>query len=217
LDDAPAVREDHVTFEAAGHRLEGMLAAPPGAFVGAVLCHPHPLYGGTMDVPLIAAVATALQEAGVATLRFNFRGAGRSEGEHDEGTGEREDARAAVAFLAERTGISRLALGGYSFGAVVALAAGADDARVERLAAIAPPVDWLDLSLLGTAAKPKLFVAGDRDPYCPMDALERALAGVAQPRELVRLSGVDHFFFGCEAEVARHVARFVTAGGGDRR
>jgi uncharacterized protein len=188
-----------------------MLAVPLNATRGVVLCHPHPLYGGTMDVPLIVATATALQDAGVATLRFNFRGTGRSEGDHDEGRGERDDARAAVAFLAERSGASDLALAGYSFGAMVALAAGAEDARVGRLVAIAPPIASFDLSFLVACRRPKLFIAGDRDAYCPIVGLERTLAAIAEPCELVRLPGIDHFFMGAESEVARHVVRFVAA------
>jgi hypothetical protein len=188
-----------------------MLAIPPNATRAVVLCHPHPLYGGTMDVPLIVATANALQDAGVATLRFNFRGTGRSAGVHDEGRGERDDARAAVAFLAERSGAADVALAGYSFGAMVALAAGAEDARVGRLVAIAPPIAAFDLAFPATCRRPKLFIAGDRDPYCPIATLERTLAAIAEPRELVRLPGIDHFFAGAELEVARHVVRFVVA------
>jgi len=144
-------------------------------------------------------------------LRFNFRGTGRSEGDHDEGRGERDDACAAVALLAERSGASDLALAGYSFGAMMALAAGAEDARVGRLVAIAPPIASFDLSFLAACRRPTLFIAGDRDPYCPIDRLERTLAAIAEPHELVRLPGIDHFFAGAESEVARHVVRFVAA------
>ncbi len=203
--------EQPVTFTAADLHLEGMLALPARATRAAVLCHPHPLYGGTMDVPLIVTMATALRKAGAATLRFNFRGTGRSEGEHDQGRAERDDARAAVALLAERSSVSDVVLAGYSFGAMVALAAGAEDAHVGALVAIAPPVAMVDASLLAASPKPTLFLAGDRDPYCPLDVLERTLAALAGPHELVRLPGVDHFFAGAGHEVARQVVRFVTA------
>jgi hypothetical protein len=205
------VIDQAIRFQADGLSLEGVIAVPEGAARGAVICHPHPQYGGTMENVVVRAIATALNDAGVAILRFNFRGVGASEGRYAGGEGEAHDARAAVAFLLERLGALDIALVGYSFGAVVALAAGHDEAAgVSRLVAVAPPIAMCDLSFLVTCRKPKLFVVGDRDPYCPLPALEQHVATFPEPKALVHLAGADHFFGGQERAVAEAVARFCT-------
>ncbi len=163
-----------------------------------------------MDNNVVLAVCGALQASGVATLRFNFRGAGGSEGEYANGSGEADDARAAVALLRARLDHAEITLTGYSFGAMVALLAGHDDDGISRLVAIAPPVAMFDLAFLKACNRPKLFVSGDRDQYCPLATLEAQLAGVAEPKTVVHLAGADHFFYGHEAALARAVAAFVT-------
>jgi hypothetical protein len=194
------VIDQAIRFQADGLSLEGVIAVPEGAARGAVICHPHPQYGGTMENVVVRAIATALNDAGVA-----------SEGRYAGGEGEAHDARAAVAFLLERLGALDIALVGYSFGAVVALAAGHDEAAgVSRLVAVAPPIAMCDLSFLVTCRKPKLFVVGDRDPYCPLPALEQHVATFPEPKALVHLAGADHFFGGQERAVAEAVARFCT-------
>lgn len=178
---------------------------------GVVLCHPHPQYGGDMHNPVVLATAAALQDAGVATLRFNFRGVGASEGDYAGGRGEADDARGAVEFLRRRVGAAPIALAGYSFGALVALRAGHDHAGVSHLAAIAPPLSMFDVGFLSGCTKPKLFVLGDRDQYCPLSALERCLNGLAEPKQLHCVPGADHFFSGHEASIAQTVAGFLTS------
>jgi len=122
--------EEHVTFPVGDITLEGLLWAPPQApSVGAVLCHPHPLYGGEMRNNVVSALAEALQRAGVATLRFNFRGVGQSGGEHGGGEAEIEDVKAAVTYLLSRQAVKTVAVAGYSFGAIVGLRAGVADPR----------------------------------------------------------------------------------------
>jgi alpha/beta superfamily hydrolase len=202
-------REEPVTFIAEGLRLEGRLAAPEKATLAAVLCHPHPQYGGSMDNNVIDALAAALERRGVATLRFNFRGVGRSEGRYANGVGETADARAAVAFLRERTAAAAVALAGYSFGAMVALQAGHADPGVEGLAGIAPPLSFFDLGFAASCRKPKLLLAGDRDSYCSADALRRAAESLPQPIAWTIVAGADHFFVGHEKKVAETVADFV--------
>ena len=201
--------EELVHFKAGDLRLEGRLALPAGATGGAVVCHPHPQYGGTMDNNVVVAIAEALQAGGIATLRFNFRGVAGSQGCYAEGRGEVDDARAAVAFVRERLGDGDITLAGYSFGAMIALLAGHDASGVSRLVAIAPPVAMFDLAFLSGCRRPKLFVAGDKDRYCPLAKLEAQLATAAEPKSFVRIAGADHFFYGHEAAMSDAVAEFI--------
>jgi alpha/beta superfamily hydrolase len=205
--------EEPVVFPSGALSLEGRLSVPAGAARAAVVCHPHPQYGGEMDNSIVIAAAGALRRRGIATLRFNFRGVGRSEGRYGEGIGELEDALAAVERLCGELPNVTIALGGYSFGAMVALLAGHDQARVDRLFAIALPVTTFDVSKIVGSVKPKLFLAGDRDPYCPYTALETVVKRLAGENVLRRLSGADHFLFGFEEEVGEAVSGFCAAAG----
>src|SRR5205823_12868626 len=134
-----------------------------------------------------------------------------SEGRYGEGIGELEDARAAVERMRGELPNVPIALGGYSFGAMVAMLAGHDQVGVERLFAIALPVSTFDVSKISGCAKPKFFLAGDRDPYCPYAALEEVVKGLAGENELRRLSGADHFLFGFEEEIGEAVSSFCAA------
>jgi alpha/beta superfamily hydrolase len=198
-----------VTIPNADLSLEGDLTLPPGATRAAVICHPHPQYGGDMHNPVVRTVEAALQQSHFATLRFNFRGVGRSAGSYGGGIGEQDDARAAVAFLQEQSGGASITLSGYSFGAMVALQAGATLAAVDRLIAVAPPVVFFDLAFLATCTKPKLFIAGDHDQYCGVSDLTRQLAGVPEPKTHHILPGADHFLYGHDSAVATAVSAFV--------
>lgn len=157
---------------------------------------------------VVRAVVEALGRSGVATLRFDFRGVGESDGGHAGGAGEAEDASAAVGFVAERLAAARITLAGYSFGAAVALRAGRRHPRVERLVAIAPPLGMIDPASLAACGKPALFLAGDRDPFCEWTALERLARGVSGAT-LRRLAGADHFLGGVESRAGEEVVRFV--------
>lgn len=202
-------QEEAVTFRAGRFRLEGRLALPEGATRAAVVCHPHPQYGGDMDNSVVLATVAALAERGVATLRFNFRGVGDSEGSYSGNLSEVEDARAAVAYVRERLSAAAIALGGYSFGAMVALLAGHDHAEVERLFAIALPATMFDATPILASTKPKFFLLGDRDQYCPYAALEELAGRLAGDNSLRRLAGADHFLSGFETAIAQEVGRFV--------
>ena len=168
------------------------LANPKGGFV---VCHPHPLYGGDMDNPVVIRVAEVAQAAGYATLRFNFRGAGTSEGVHDKGRGEQEDVRAAMAALATHLPAgSRVGVMGYSFGAAMAARATRPSVPEAPLGLIAPPLGMYDFDFLQTSPGRLLLVAGTADAYCPVEALHR-LAAITSTEERI-VEGADHFFFG---------------------
>jgi len=179
-----------------------MLHAPAGVVrAAAVVCHPHPQYGGDMDNPVVVGVTDALVAAGIATLRFNFGGVGASQGTYDGGGEEQCDVGAAEATLAGRmpTG-TPLVIVGYSFGAWVGARAAAGLPRVRRVVAVGPPLAFMDWSFVHTLRQPLDVVVGDRDQYCPRDALERL--GV----RTTIIAGADHFFARIEAAVGRTVA-----------
>jgi alpha/beta superfamily hydrolase len=201
--------EKPVRIRSGSLSLEGRIALPPAATRAAIVCHPHPQYGGDMENGVVVDTVCALGARGVATLRFNFRGVGGSDGSYSGTSGEVEDASAAAALLAERLPGTSLALGGYSFGAMVALAAGHDHPDVDRLFAISLPATMFDTSAILPCTKPKLFVIGDRDPYCPYAALESLVASLAGDNRLVKLVGADHFLAGYGESVGDSVAEFV--------
>ena len=191
-----AQRPETITV-APGLALEAALALPAGARHGVVVCHPHPLYGGDMDNPVVTAAARACAEAGLATLRFNFRGVGSSTGAWDEGRGEQDDVRAALAHLrGALPGAGRPAVAGYSFGAAMAAAVAAAGEPLAGLALIAPPLamrPWQPPASF-TLDGPILLTAGDSDQYCPTTALA-ALAKALPKAILTVIDGTDHFFF----------------------
>ena len=199
-----------VTFPAGDLILEGrMWTSTSGRDVGVVLCHPHPLHGGNMYSNVITAVAKALWQQDVATLRFNFRGTGASEGTHGGGDTEGADVAAAVTYLLDCQPVPQVAVLGYSFGAGVGLLAGAADPRVTALVGVAPPVVRRDFSPLLTCPKPKLFITGDQDHVCPLPALQDLLSRCPEPKALALIPGANHFFPGREAEVAQAVVTFL--------
>jgi alpha/beta superfamily hydrolase len=202
--------EEHVIFQVGDTTLAGLLWMPsePPA-VGVVLCHPHPLYGGNMYNNIVTALAEAFQQAGMMTLRFNFRGVGASGGTHGGGQAEVDDVRAAVAYLLSRQSVARVVVAGYSFGSMVGLRAGLADDRVHALIGVALPVGMRDASFLTATQKPVLLVSGDRDEISPLQALQALVARLPDPKQLVTVSGADHFFAGREREVAQAAVAFV--------
>jgi uncharacterized protein len=194
--------ESRITFPCGDLKLEGLLTLPEGGAPGAaVVCHPHPMYGGSMYNNVVEAVLEALWRRQFATLRFNFRGVGDSEGEYDGGEGELDDVHEAVAFLAGKAGVKSVVLAGYSFGASVSLRAGLTDPAVDRLVLVALPVAGMT-GPSDSTSKPVLLVSGDRDSYSPLEPL-RTLAGRLGSRaRLEILAGADHFFGGYEARLS---------------
>jgi len=199
-----------ITFTSEGLTLEGVLHQPgsaSGLFPAAVVCHPHPLYGGDMNNNVVAAVCQALVEAGIAALRFNFRGVGRSEGKYAGGLGERADAAAALAYLRQLPGVDEGKVGiiGYSFGANVALAAA--DERLAAVTAISLPSFGQALPDL-TIRCPTLLVSGDRDEFSPTDSLPALAAAIGPHCQTAIISGADHFWWSYEMELAETVTQF---------
>jgi len=196
----------HITIPCGEWRLEGVLAERTDTDRAAVICHPHPLYGGNMNNPVVRAIEDGFQRAGLATLRFNFRGVGESTGSYGAGIGEADDLRAAAAWILDYTGAEALSVAGYSFGAMVVLRAGGGIAQADRLVAVAPPLSFFDLGGLNLGAMSKLFIVGDRDQYCDAGELARQLIDVPEPARSVVVAGADHFLFGYEAEIRAIVA-----------
>jgi len=171
-----------------------------GATHAAVVCHPHPLYGGTLHNKVVFHAMKALNSFGFPVLRFNFRGTGLSRGEHAAGVGEVEDVRAALDWL-EREYTLPIIFAGFSFGAAVGLRAAYDDDRVRALIALGLPATAVedrtyDFDFLLTSTKPKLFVSGSRDQFAPPGKLEALVGTFADPKKLVRIEAGDHFFEG---------------------
>ena len=171
----------------------------------AVICHPHPLYGGTLHNKVVHRVASALFQLGCAVLRFNFRGTGKSEGTHDRGAGEVEDARAALAFQRARYPNARAILGGFSFGSGVAARLAGSESGIDHLLLVAPPVTTADFSVLGTLATPKLVIQGTADTVCPIERLMEQYPRWAEPKRLIEVPAATHFFDKQLAELAQAV------------
>lgn len=191
-------RSGALSLEAAVH-LPATTPAP-----GVVVCHPHPQYGGDMDNNVVVAACEALAGQGFAALRFNFRGVGASEGEFDEGRGERHDAVAALAHLASLPEVDakRVGLAGYSFGAIVAAEAASGDLR--GLALVSPPVAMADLRIAWGC--PALLLGGDEDALVPLERL--AIVAEAPGVEVQVFEGADHTWSGFEDDVGRALGEF---------
>ena len=188
------------SFDLAGPagRLEAILMRPDGPAVAAgVVCHAHPLQGGVMHFKVVFRAAKALQQNGVAVLRFNFRGVGRSEGSHDHGRGEQDDVRAAVAEMQRRLPGLPVVLGGFSFGAWMALRVGCAEPAARALFALGLPVTMMtDRAFLESCRRPRLFVQGEQDQFGSGEAMRELVARLPEPRALVIVPGADHFFGG---------------------
>lgn len=199
--------------------LEAVLREPDEAPRGAaVVCHPHPLHGGTMHTKAVYRAAQGLNDAGLVALRFNFRGVGISTGSYDEGHGERDDLRAALDWLEERYPSLPLVVGGFSFGSMVGLGVGADDPRVVALLGLGLPVkmEAYDYAYLADADKPILVVQGEDDEFGSGPEVAEALAPLGPHITLVRLSGADHYFVRRLDELRETVRGYYQSGPGAR-
>jgi hypothetical protein len=209
-------------LEGPAGRLEALLnAGADTATHGAVVCHPHPLFGGTLHNKVVFHTMKALNSFGFPVLRFNFRGAGLSHGEHDQGSGEVEDVRAALDWLDSEFRLPLL-FAGFSFGAAVGLRAACPDPRVKALIGVGTPVAPVaadteaartyTFDFLRDCAKPKLFVSGARDQFGPRAQLEALIASIPEPKKLVLIEGADHFFEGRLRELREAIENWVNEG-----
>jgi len=200
-------------IEATHGRLEAILKEPrEGEHRGvALVLHPHPLGGGTMHNKVVFRAASALNDAGLTTLRINFRGVGQSTGTHEEGRGEMEDARAGLDYLSAQYPHASLMIAGFSFGSRVGMEVGVKDARVRHLISIGTPVDKYDFTFLEDCRKPILFVHGERDEFGQVDHL-RALVQRLPVEAHARLEIIpeaDHFFEGRLDEMKRVITEWT--------
>ncbi|HEX2171371.1 MAG TPA: alpha/beta fold hydrolase [Dehalococcoidia bacterium] len=204
--------EQAVTFPSGDLRLEGYLSRPEAGAApgGVVVCHPHPSYGGEMSNPVVTTICHAVAAAGLATLRFNFRGTRCSTGTHSGGRLEPDDVRAAIAFLMETTGLSsgRIGVAGYSFGAMMALIAAATDERVAALATVSPVFRMFPVENLGGLSKPLLIVSGEEDSYVPTRDLRDLADRAPNTIELHIIPDEDHFWWNALADVGRLTGDF---------
>ena len=172
--------------------LEGLLSQ--GKLSKAVVVsHPHPLYGGDMHNPVVGLISAPFEDQGWTTLRFNFRGVGRSQGDFDQGVGEQEDVSAAVAYL-KGLGEQQIILAGYSFGAWVSAQAALTHPEVQGSILVSPPIGMMDFSFLSQDTKTHLIIVGDQDPYAPVAKIKNLVQSMPAPPPIKIIKGADHFF-----------------------
>jgi uncharacterized protein len=200
-------------------RLEALLnAGAENATHAALVCHPHPLFGGTLHNKVVFHTMKALNSFGFPVLRFNFRGTGLSHGEHDYGKGEVEDVRTALDWLSNEFHLPMI-VAGFSFGSAVGLRAAYADDRVMALIGVGTPVIPVaeadeeprvyNFDFLRDCLKPKLFVSGGRDRFGPQEKLKALAASVSEPKKLVIIEGADHFFEGRLRELREAIESWV--------
>ena len=175
---------------------------------GVVVTHPHPLYGGSMDNHVVDAVCMAYARKGFTTLRFNFRGAGRSQGSYDEGRGEQNDVRAAVAYLQDQ-GMVQIDLAGYSFGAWINALAITEGLQANRLVMVSPPVAFIDFAGIGALPGLHLVVTGSRDEFAPVAQIRQQMPLWNPTSVLEVIEGCDHFYSDCGPDLADTITRHI--------
>lgn len=208
-------RLESVEIPAPHGRLEALLRLPDSDAtpqMAAVVCHPHPLYGGTMHNKVVFRIAQALGAAGLPVLRFNFRGVGRSTGSYDDRRGESDDVRVALDWLAARFPHVPLCLAGFSFGSAVGLPVGCADERVRQIIGAGVPVRSLRIDTLAGCEKHKLIVQGEQDEYGPRDALLQWFEQLPDPKTVEIIPGSDHFFTEYQTELYAAVERYMRSG-----
>jgi alpha/beta superfamily hydrolase len=216
---APSATIKSLFLDGPAGRLEGLLnAGTENATHAAVVCHPHPLFGGTLHNKVVFHTMKALNGFGFPVLRFNFRGTGLSHGEHDEGRGEVDDVRTALDWLDAEFHLP-LVFAGFSFGAAVGLRAACSDTRVRALIGVGVPAIPVAagsetprtyiFDFLSECSRPKLFVSGARDQFGPRPQLQALVASAAEPKKLVMIEGADHFFEGRLRELRETIEAWV--------
>jgi len=187
--------ESHLLDGPAG-KLEAILEEPEDAPIreACLVCHPHPLGGGTMRNKVVHRIARGIRLSGAVVLRFNFRGVGRSEGEHAGGTGELEDAREALVWLRGRYPDLPYSLAGFSFGSRIILKLGSELGDAVRMIAAGFPTKHADVSFLRSCAIPKIFIQSTHDQFAPVAEIKSLFAEMSEPKRLEFIEAEDHFF-----------------------
>jgi uncharacterized protein len=197
-------------IEGPAGRIEAILKEPADQVTRVVVvCHPHPLYGGTMHNKVVYRIAKAFERARFATLRFNFRGVGLSEGTHDYGRGEQDDLRAAIRFMEAKHPEAEIWVAGFSFGAAVMLRAVCGDPKVRALVGAGVPVSKYEFAEVGECPQPKLFVQGSLDEFGAVEDLKRLAAVFGGPTQVKIIEGAGHFFEDRLDELAEAVSSFI--------
>ena len=208
-----AVRQSAISFKAKGLTFEGVVAQPEGVsdpMPAVVFCHPHPLRGGNMDNNVVLTLAYALVDQGFTTLRFNFRGVGNSQGEHNEGESEYQEALAALDCMKAWSGVDggRVGLAGYSFGASVILGSASLQKKARALALVSPSLRALESTPLTKDKRPSMIITGDRDSLVQSEQLQSCLDSFAHPPACHIVAGADHFWQGYENQLSPPVEQF---------
>jgi len=193
---SPARRMKHLAIPGPAGIIEGVFQTRVKAPhpVSALVCHPHPLHGGTLHNKVVHRVANVFEDEGAAVLRFNFRGVGKSDGRHDHGRGELEDAHAAFTFLKVRCPTARRWLAGFSFGSWIAARLAAVETELDLLMLVAPPVSTSSFEGLRSSPVPKLIVQGTLDEISPLPAIRDEFPTWMEPKLMVEVPGATHFF-----------------------
>ena len=199
--------EEKIVFDSGELKIEGLMGNSPGE-KGVVVTHPHPTYGGDMYNNVVESVIHAYSEKGYSTLRFNFRGVGGSEGDHDDGIGEQGDIKAALAFLSEQ-GKSSIDLAGYSFGAWVNALGIETFGQAERIIMISPPVAFIDFSFLKHHSKIQLVIAGSADDIAQPEMIRAMLETWNPESSFEIIQGADHFYWGKDNEIKAILQNFL--------
>ena len=199
------MNEERIFFTSAGLSIEGLYAPGDGS-KGVVVTHPHSQMGGSMENNVVEALVSSFHDRGYATLRFNFRGVGGSEGRFDDGEGEQDDVKGAIAFL-QGKGLDDITLAGYSFGAWVISRAVAGHEGLSDIILVSPPVDFVPFDFSHLTGRCGLIICGDRDQFCPLPSLEQTVEQVGCRLAVIR--GADHFYFGYEQDIEESLAAYL--------
>lgn len=206
------MKKTRVGFPCGKLVLEGILATPQGAgpFPAVIVCHPHPLYGGSMDNNVVCSLTQTLTQASFVSFKFNFRGVGKSQGEFGQGIGEQEDVEAAISFMTTVKAVDsrRIGLVGYSAGAGFAFPVGVKDTRIKALAGVSPAFDMFDFGFLKECLKPKLLILGDKDKFTAASEFLEFCRNLAEPKQCEITEGADHFWCGYESRLAARVTDY---------
>ena len=201
------MNEERVWFKSGSLFLEGLYRSGAGAG-GALITHPHSQMGGSMHNTVVEAMVAAFQGRGYATLRFNFRGVGRSEGRFDNGIGEQEDVRGARSFLEEK-GLGDIILSGYSFGAWVNSRVLSGGTVFADCIMVSPPIEFVPFDFAALSGECGLIICGDRDQFCPIDALRKETSPLGCILSVI--DRADHFYVGHEQEIIECLDAYLAA------